>query len=268
MSLINKHVSFSELKTNDECQYRHFIQYELGHKDGEVIYSEFGSLLHNAIDLSYKDGKRNHWISFGKNFLKWAKKNKTLLEQFCSDKNINIDIYKWIRDGFSLYHLVFNFIENKFPQCEIIESEIEIYEPILENVAQIEGWKFKGYIDLVLKDKDGGYHIIDFKTTEKGWNDYKKSTDQIQYQIILYKKFFSQKCQIPLQNIQTHFLLLKRQPLDSDRIELFTVASPALKVKNATLWMIENTKHISLQNKMKKRSACKYCPWYKTNYCP
>ncbi len=269
MSFEKKHVSFSELKVNDECSYRHFIQYELKNRDEESIYAEYGTFLHKAFDLSFQNKSRIHWISFGKNFLSWAKKNKQNIEQLCVDNNITIDIYEWLRDGFALYASIFDFIQEKFPDYELVNTEMELRERIFEDVAQIDGWLFVGYIDLVLKDKDGVYHVIDFKTSQKGWNTYKKSNAVLQYQLALYKKFFAQKQNIPLDNIKTHFVILKRTPIpDEDRIELFTVETPSTKIKNATHWMIQNTKSIQQQVKIKMRGSCKYCPWNKTKLCP
>ena len=55
-----------------------------------------------------------------------------------------------------------------------------------------------GYLDLVLyHEPTNTFKIIDIKTSTKGWNDYNKKDEDKQFQLILYKKFFSKQFGVP-----------------------------------------------------------------------
>ena len=56
---------------------------------------------------------------------------------------------------------------------------VSVEEPLYESMQVVGSDKnFKGFIDLVLKTKDGKYHVIDWKTCSWGW-DLKRKTDKI-----------------------------------------------------------------------------------------
>lgn len=252
-----KHVSFSEIKVFDECAYRWYLIYDQGHRQGDTVHTIFGSLIHKSID-DKKRGQNNTWISFGKSFLRWAAKNT-------DEKSFAKHTPKeWVLQGFKIYHEVFDWLEETFPKYELVQSELQLFEKI-ENIDLC----FKGFIDLVIKDKDGFYHVIDFKTTDWGWDAEKKSDTKKLYQVILYKKFFCQKYQIDPKLVKTHYVLLKRNPSkNSPRSELFTISSGEKKVENATEWLQDSALSISKKIKMKNRYACKWCPFKNTKLCP
>ena len=100
---------------------------------------------------------------------------------------------------------------------------VSVEEMLFEDIRTQDyntDYKFKGFIDLVLKTEDGKYHIIDWKTCSWGW-DMKKKTDKIiSYQLTLYKNFYALKYNIDVNNIETHFALLKRTA-KKDKAEIF-----------------------------------------------
>jgi hypothetical protein len=83
--------------------------------------------------------------------------------------------------------------------------------------AQIkEGVHFIGFIDIVLKDVSSGEIIIvDLKTSTSGWNKYQKADKVKTSQMLLYKKFYSEKYDIPLDKIKVEYQILKRKLIES-----------------------------------------------------
>jgi hypothetical protein len=83
--------------------------------------------------------------------------------------------------------------------------------------AQIkEGVHFIGFIDIVLKDVSSGEIIIvDLKTSTSGWNKYQKADKVKTSQMLLYKKFYSEKYDIPLDKIKVEYQILKRKLMES-----------------------------------------------------
>ena len=75
-----------------------------------------------------------------------------------------------------------------------------------------EGVHFIGFIDVLLKDKTTqNYIIIDLKTSTRGWNKYQKTDKVKTSQMLLYKKFYSEKYDIPLDKIKVEYQILKRK---------------------------------------------------------
>jgi hypothetical protein len=82
------------------------------------------------------------------------------------------------------------------------------------------------------------FKIIDIKTSTRGWNAKVKKDEDKQFQLILYKKFFSEQFNIPIDNIDIEFFILKRKVFDHPdyvipRIQTFTPASGKVKLNKA-----------------------------------
>jgi hypothetical protein len=74
------------------------------------------------------------------------------------------------------------------------------------------GVHFIGFIDVLLKDKTTQeYIIIDLKTSTRGWSKYQKNDKIKTSQMLLYKKFYSEKYEIPLDKIKVEYQILKRK---------------------------------------------------------
>ena len=126
--------------------------------------------------------------------------------------------------------------------------------------------KVKGFIDLVVRTPDGKYHILDWKTTSWGWNARRKSDKILNYQLTLYKVFWAKKHNIPLENIETHFGLLKRTA-KKNNTEIFRVTSGQKKVRNAMAFLDKAVLNIKRKFTIKNRLSCRYCAFYKTQHC-
>ena len=139
---------------------------------------------------------------------------------------------------------------------------------LYENINDFDtDYKFKGYVDLVLKTPDGKYHIIDWKTCSWGWDAKKKSDKLVTYQLTLYKKFFCQKHNIDPLLVETHFALLKRTA-KKNNVEIFRVTSGPRKINNATELLTRGIKSIKSGLKIKNRNSCTYCEFNNTSDCP
>ena len=58
---------------------------------------------------------------------------------------------------------------------------------------------YMGYLDVVTYcETTDTFKIIDIKTSTKGWNDYSKKDENKQFQLLLYKQYFSEQYGIPL----------------------------------------------------------------------
>lgn len=92
------------------------------------------------------------------------------------------------------------------PKSEIlvgVEVPINIY---------IDGIVFTAYLDFVTHDKvSKKIKITDFKTSSKGWNDWTKADETKTSQLILYKVFYAQQYNVPIDDIDVEYIILKRK---------------------------------------------------------
>lgn len=251
------HVSYSEIKLWHECPRKHKLQY-IDKIDGFKgnLHTAFGTAIHSVCEHGLLDEN----LDRGKHFLEeFAKEVASLKEK---EVEIESKLYEQMMGQYE--PIVSSFrdeLDNYFENCEVVSTEEKLYE-------DMEGHdlKFKGFIDLVVKTRDGKYHILDWKTTSWGWNSRKKSDKIVNYQLTLYKYFWAQKHGIPLDMVETHFGLLKRTA-KKNNTEIFRVTSGPTKVRNALTFLEKAVINIKRKLAIKNRLSCKGCAFYKTQHC-
>tara|TARA_Y100000034_G_scaffold135418_1_gene207257 strand:- start:130 stop:894 length:765 start_codon:yes stop_codon:yes gene_type:complete len=250
-------ISYSELKNWNTCPYYHKLvnidKIKL-FKGNE--YTAFGNAIHDTCEGMLLDKHlevASHFID----------KYKVALKKLADD---NYDFNKKLvlemkEQGLELIPYIKPALDNYFNEYEVFSTEEELFEDI-----DIKDYKYKGYVDLVLKTDDGKYHIIDWKTCSWGWGHRKKNDKMITYQLTFYKHFFAKKHGIDLDNIETHFALLKRTA-KKDKIEMFKVASGKKKIQNALNFLSKALYNINSKKYVKNRLSCNYCEFRKSSYC-
>jgi len=80
------------------------------------------------------------------------------------------------------------------------------------NAKVKEGVNFIGFVDIVMKDlSDNSIIIIDLKTSTMGWNKYAKADKYKNAQIVLYKKYYSELFNVPLDKIKVEYQIMRRK---------------------------------------------------------
>jgi len=159
-------------------------------------------------------------------------------------------------------------LKQYFDDFEIVSAEEKLFEPIKDFIEN--KYNFKGYIDLVVKTKDGKYHIIDWKTCSWGWDARRKTERMTTYQLTFYKYYFALKHNIDPEDIETYFGLIKRTA-KQNHIELFKVTSGNRKTENAIKFLKKALYNIDKEIFIKNRLSCHGpfgpCEFYKTKHC-
>ena len=254
------HISFSELRNWKRCPFYHKLTY-IDKIDGFVgnEFTAFGRAIHDSCEKLLLEGDDGKMDAF---FLdKFAEEVKTLLLKEVDLKQDLVD--QMVTQGENILPLILPGIKEHFNDFTVISTEEQLMIPIEE----FEGYKFKGFIDLVIKTSDGKYHIIDWKTCGWGWDSRKRSEPMVTYQLTLYKNYYAKKHDIDPKNIETHFALLKRTA-KKDNVELFRVTSGPKKTENALNLLLKAVYNISKKRFIKNRLACRGCEFYKTEHCP
>ena len=79
----------------------------------------------------------------------------------------------------------------------VVEIEYRLNLPVSKMIKTNSELNFKGFIDLILKNKDGEHLILDWKTDKKTDNSYKHKQ-----QLESYKRAYSEQHNIPLDKIK------------------------------------------------------------------
>ena len=260
------HISYSELRIWAECPFKHKLMY-IDKIKGFVgnEFTAFGKAVHavceNAVLPNRHVVAENEVLTdeeyFDLEFLKELQSLKGVVE-------FRPDLISDMRSqAKTLIPQIMPALGEYFEDYEVFSVEERLYEDI--PFFDLKPYKFKGFIDLVVKVGDK-FHIIDWKTCSWGWDSKKKTDKLITYQLTLYKKFWCMKYNIDPKLVETHFALLKRTA-KSDNVELFRVTSGPKKTENAVDLLKRGLFSIVKTTHFKNRMSCDKCEFRKTKNC-
>jgi hypothetical protein len=198
------HISFSEFKLFTECAHRHLVEKHLKLVEQEPsIHLYFGSAVHEAIEHGVEEG-------FGP-----ERRAKYFRDMFIKDMINNIPDYDahaketdklefFIEQGENILKTL--DVEGIIEKYEIISVEEPLYESVFDR------FYFKGFVDLVVKDRETGrYIIIDWKTSGQKWNMFWKEKDwAFMMQMRFYKYFWCRKNGVELDDVDCRYIVLNR----------------------------------------------------------
>jgi ATP-dependent helicase/DNAse subunit B len=206
ISLNNKyadkiHISFSEFNLFNQCGHKHLVEKHLKLVEPSMaVHLFFGNAMHAALEKSLKDsiGLSRRVDFFKRTF------TKNMLDHMKDEPNFKQELREFLKQGEDLLNEL--SIEDIFKKYKIISVE----EPIFEHVYG--EFYFKGFIDLVVQDRDTGrYVIMDWKTSGQKWKIKKKlSDDSFLAQMRFYKYFWARKNKISLDDIDCEYIVLNR----------------------------------------------------------
>jgi len=251
------HISFSELKNWNFCPFYHKLTYIdklKGFRGNE--YTAFGTAIHDVCEkklLQEQIKAEEYFVDrFGE-----------CLAELDDDIEFREDIEKMAAQGIGILPEIEPALKEYFKDgFEIFSTEEKLMVQIED-----EDYNFKGFIDAVIKTPDGKYHIVDWKSCSWGWDMRKRSDPMVTYQLTFYKIFFAQKHGIDLNDIETHFALLKRTA-KKNRVEFFRVTSGNKKRENALTLLNRALFNIKKKNYIKDKRSCTRCDFCKTPECP
>ena len=283
---IEKNISYSQLSMFTQCPKKWALQYRDGHKISEQsIHMTFGTALHEVLqhylDIMYEtsgaeadriDIEELFEDTLRKCYANDYKKNKS--KHFSSPEELR----EFFEDGKAILN---NFKKKKGGHFNkkgwyLVGCEIPI---VIAPNMRVNRVKYMGYLDIVMyHEPTNTFKIIDIKTSTKGWGSYAKKDESKQFQLVLYKYFFSKQYNIPIENIDIEFFIVRRKVyLDGEypqkRIQTFVPASGKNKINKATRNLDEFiTKAFNLDGTYKdtifgakpSKWNCTFCP-YKEN---
>ena len=251
------HISYSELKDWVFCAFYHKLTRvdKLRGFKGNA-FTAFGTAIHDVCEkkLLQEEMDEDYFIQ----------QFEKCLDKLDDDVKIDNELVEDMRkQGKQIIPEIEDALEQYFEEYEVLAVEMPLYEPI-ENQGE---YKFKGYIDAVVKTPDDKIHIFDWKTCGWGWDLRRRTSALTTYHLTLYKHFFAQKMQVDPKYIETHFALLKRTA-KKNRVEFFRVTSGPRKTKNALTMLNKALYNIKNKRYIKNRLSCHRCDFRHTEHCP
>lgn len=272
-----KTVSFSQYAMWLKCPQ----QWKLSYIDKlspyeDSIHTAFGTAIHTVIQkylkTLYDEGATqadalDYMALFNEEYDNGIKEVKGLSPEVTEEFRLD---GKNILDYFTAYANRKKHFPSK--AFEVIGVELPLMIPIRGGAIT-----YKGYLDIVLKEKASGrIKILDFKTSTFGWNKWQKMDRTKIDQLLLYKRFYNQVYKVPITDIDVEFVILKRKLYEDvafpqQRIQRVAPPTGKMSMKTVETSFLEfinecftphgehNTEFQFGKNPGKAKKNCKYC---------
>ena len=278
-----KNISYSQLSMFTQCPKKWALQYRDGHKISEQsIHMTFGTALHEVLqhylDVMYEtSGAAADRIDIEELFEETLR--RCYAEDYKRNKNIHFSTPEELREFFDDGIAILQYFKKKkggyFSKKGwwLVGCEIPI---VISPNIRYNNVKYMGYLDVVLyHEPSNTFKIIDIKTSTKGWNKYTKKDESKQFQLVLYKHFFSKQYNVPIENIDIEFFIVRRKVyLEGDypqkRIQTYVPASGKVKVNKATnnlnefiskAFNLDGSYKDTIFNANPSKWNCTFCPY-------
>jgi hypothetical protein len=296
LSTGKSHISYSELADWVSCQYKHKLKHvdKLGFDNGS-IHTIFGQVVHDALEERVNHRKGLHESVQSPDFWRdkfsddyfafllnenYSAEQKIILFGSDKEKDKTIELYgKFIKTFDNILQNVIEWLDINFPEWELIDAEVQIFEPISDDQKDIS---FKGFIDLIIRTpkfvtRKGVqvkvpnkyvYWILDWKTTDWGWRRAQKESHIKQIQLLFYKHYFCLKNNIDIKEANVGWILVKRSPKKGELpFELITFPSTKKKIEEAIFIARQMISALNLKYYFKNWNECFYCVYRGTDHC-
>tara|TARA_R110000868_G_scaffold9099_4_gene46046 strand:+ start:609 stop:1556 length:948 start_codon:yes stop_codon:yes gene_type:complete len=213
-----KFVSFSQFSSFKKCEH----YWKLCHIDKlrdkeDTIHTVFGTAMHNVVQhwlqvLYTKTVKEADALDF-KELLSTDLRDQYMIavEKMGRHFSTPEELSEFFSDGL----LTLEYLRKKRTEYfdrkneELIGTEVPLL--IVPDSSKPNVY-LMGYLDIVLRDKiTGKIKMPDLKTSKEGWKKWDKDDKVKTSQVILYKIYFSKQYNVPEEDIEGSYLILKRK---------------------------------------------------------
>jgi CRISPR/Cas system-associated exonuclease Cas4 (RecB family) len=224
--------SFSRLSSFYNCAYCWKLSYLDCIQGEQNFFSEYGTLLHGVIE------------KFCKNEAEIYELPSIYEEEYSKVVKHKAPPNKFVDLNESYYNQGLKYLEEfeGFGEYEIVATEKEIY-------FEINNIKIKGYIDLLVKDKEGNLHIIDHKSSDVKSKNSDKAKEYWK-QLYLYSiPIFEEYGVYPK---QLHINAFRKQ-------QWFTIDFDEKQVEEVKKWVVDTVDKIKKETKFAPLSSGYFC---------
>jgi len=278
----HKTISYSQFSIYHECPHKWKLQYKDGLQEySSTIHTVFGTAMHSAIQiyltLAYNESAAAADRFDIETFFE-DEFRKTYLEEYKANKDTHfssaVEMREFFDDGIAILNYFKKKRGNYFSKCGWYLVACELPIVITPNNA-FKNVLYKGYIDMVMyHEPTNTFKIYDFKTSTRGWNEDAKKDERKQFQLLFYKKYFSKLYDVPEDNIEVEFIILKRKIWEESeypqsRIQEYIPPSRKIKMNKAInaidnflneCFNLDGT-HKPVTHPINPNKNCQWCPF-------
>jgi len=218
------YVSYSQYSTFQSCQMQWKLKYIDKFKDDiPSIHAVFGNAMHNTVQnwlkILYTDTvKSADALDFKEILLSELKNNYAAdVEKYQRHFSTKEELTEFFIDGLETLQYLRKKRKVYFDRKheELIGIEVPILIPVDDNRKNV---LLMGFLDVVIRDKfKSKFKILDLKTSTRGWTKWDKENKTKTSQLLLYKIYFAKQYNIPIDEIEVEYLILKRK-IDEDSL--------------------------------------------------
>lgn len=283
--MVNNRISWSQFSQFINCPYQWKLNYidKVGTRT-ENIYLLFGTSFHEVLQaylFTYfnKTVREADEMPFDKMLRERMAKNFRDAKERTGENPCSRDeMDEFFNDGMDILNFIQKHKNDYFSKkgYELVGIEMPLEVLINDNL------QFVGYLDVVVRDKlRGVIKIYDIKTSTHGWNKWMKADEKKTDQLLLYKKYFSEHYNLPVEKIEVEFFIVKRKLYENfdfpqKRVQKVEPTSGKIKMKQMTERFNRFIKqgfdgsgnHTDKElMKIPSKKNCKFCEFKGTDYC-
>jgi hypothetical protein len=141
--------SYSRLNSFDDCPYAWKLNYIEENRGQDGFFGQFGSFCHYLLE------------KFAKNELSMFELSQVYEDEYAKHITYKAPPNKYVDLGQKYYNVGKEYFDNftGFGEYEVIDVERKVQ-------FMIDKYKITGYIDLIVKNKDGEIEIVDHKSKD------------------------------------------------------------------------------------------------------
>lgn len=239
------YISYSQYAQFQKCPKSWKLKYIDKHKiDEPSIHAVFGTSMHTVIQqyihtLYSSTVKASDALNFEEMLLNEIKKNYALdCEKYKKHFSTKEELMQFYVEGLEALKFLRKkrsmFFDKK--DWELIGIELPL---VIAPDKKRGSVTLLSYLDLVFRKKrENKFLILDLKTSTRGWNDFAKKDQTKTNQLLLYKIYFAEQYNIPVDQVEVEFYILKRQINEDSmyperRIQTFKPTQGSITVKKA-----------------------------------
>jgi len=277
-----KMVSYTQFSAWSECPHRWKLMYIDKLKQPPNIHLAFGSAMHETLqeylDLMYNKSIKAAdefaiYEDFQERFMKmYGDYKEQIGDNFATKK----DLLEFVNDGLNIIEFFLQRRQMHFSKrgTKLLGVEMPILTPPHGEHPNI---MLYGKLDLVFYDEDlQKVSIWDIKTSTKGWTKWDKENKIKTAQMVLYKRYFAEQYNIPVESIDCKYFIVKRKipkdpkyPAMASRIQTFEPSSGKTTMNRVTKQLhafiddcFENDMYkVKEYTKNPSDKTCRWCPF-------
>ena len=275
-------VSYTQLSLWLECPHKWKLMYIDKLKQPPNIHLAFGSAMHESLqeyfELMYnKSIKQADAFDIHEDFQqRFMKMYKDYKEQIGENFSTKKEIIEFVNDGLNIIDFFLQRRQMYFSKkgTRLLGIEMPILTPPHKEHPNI---MLYGKLDLVFYDEDlQKVTIWDIKTSTRGWGKWDKENKIKMAQMVLYKKYFAEQYNVPVNSIDCKYFIVKRKipknpkyPAMASRIQTYEPSSGKVTMNRVSKYLHEfiddcfedNMYQTKDYTKNPSDKNCRWCPF-------